>query len=156
MNEPERICAFYSHGPHYRRMLRFLRERYPAARITALVPPTYPREFLEGQVDDIVVTAQTQYSSRNATAIRQLIQQIRGGGYGFFVVMFDSPRLRILSALTGVAERYCYQADGRYTPVRLSLTRAIANTVWRNLRGRLTYARIWLIVHFRHVERGRR
>lgn len=156
MSEPKRICAFYSHGPHYRRMLRFLREQHPAAHITALVPPAYPREFLEGQVDDIVVTAQSQYSSRDTAAIRQLLRLIRGGGYDLFVVMFDSPRLRILSALTGIGQRYCYQADGRYTPARLSLLQAAGDALWRNLRGRLTYARIWLIVHFRHVEHGRR
>lgn len=156
MSEPKRICAFYSHGPHYRRMLRFLRERHPAAHITALVPPNYPRDFLAGEADEIVTTAQTRYASRDIAAVRQLLRLIRGGGYDLFVIMFDSPRLRVLSALTGVAGRYCFQTDGRYTPVRLSLTRAVADALWRNARGRLTYVRIWLVVHFRHVERGRR
>lgn len=156
MSDPKRICAFYSHGPHYRRMLRFLRERHPAASIIALVPPSYPQDFLTGEADEIVTTAQTQYASRDIAAVRHLLRLIRGGGYDLFVVMFDSPRLRVLSALTGIDERYCYLADGRYTPVRLSLMRAAADVLWRNVRGRIMYARIWLNVRFRHVERGRR
>ena len=42
MAEVERICAFYSYGAHYVRLLKRLRAEYPQAHITAPVPKGYP------------------------------------------------------------------------------------------------------------------
>ncbi|MFP4499431.1 MAG: glycosyltransferase family 9 protein [Candidatus Hydrogenedentota bacterium] len=152
MNKPERVCAFYSHGPHFRRLLRDLRNRYPEARLTALVPPGYPEAHIAGLADEIARTEQTNYSARDWKGIRRLLKQIRAGNCDVFVVMFDSPRLRILSALTRAPRRYCYTADGRYFRARLSLLAALGSTLYRRIRGHLTYACIRWVVYHRPVK----
>lgn len=150
MDEQLRICALYSHGPHYRRLLRFLRQRYPGAQVTALVPPDYPAEHV---ADDAGAVLHADTPRRDLRGLGQLLRQIRRGKYDVFVVMFDSPRLRIVSALTGVRRRYCYTVDGRYERVRLSLLRAAGGAIYRNVRGRLTYAYVHWVVHHRPVKR---
>ena len=151
MDEKLRICALYSHGPHYRRLLRFLHQRYADAHITALVPPDYPAEHV---ADDADAVLQADTPRRDLRGLGHLLRQIRRGKFDVFVVMFDSPRLRILSALTGVPRRYCYSVDGRYERVRLSLLRAAADAVYRNVRGRLTYAYVHWVVYHRPVKRN--
>ena len=37
-----RIAVFYSLGPHFQRTLERLRADFPAAEITAMVPPGFP------------------------------------------------------------------------------------------------------------------
>ena len=153
MNEPGRICAFYSHGPHFLRLLRFLRGQYPSAHLTALVPPNYPQSYILGHADAVEVTERTQYGWRDLGAMRRLVANVRKGNYDVFAVMFDSPRLRLLSALTRTPERRCYTVDGRYVPLRLSFGRAALGALGRQICGHFTYARVWLVVHFMHVER---
>ena len=47
-----RICAFYSRGPHYVRLLRCLRENYPDATLVAAIPTSFPYHAIEGLVDE--------------------------------------------------------------------------------------------------------
>ena len=154
-NEVGRICALYSHGPHYARVLRHLRRAYPDAVITALVPPGFPNEPLEGLAHKRLDLPAKAARRRGFAALRAILPVIRRGRYDLFVVMFDSFRLRLLAALSGARERRCFTADGRFIPLRLSLARLLAGTAWRNLRGRVTYWRIRWIVHHCPVEKKR-
>ncbi len=156
MIESNRICAFYSRGPHFMRLLAFLRERHPRAHITALVPPGYPKELLREHANAIMETAKTRYAARDIAGIRALLRQIRAGRFHEFVVMFDSPRLRLLAALTRAPLRSCFTIDGRYLPLRLSPLRVLASTIYRASRGRLTYAWVCLNVRLRRVEARKR
>jgi ADP-heptose:LPS heptosyltransferase len=124
---------------------------YPGAVITAMTPPGYPRDALTGLADRLVETAQRRYSPKQPGTLRALLRQIQAGRYDLFVVMFDSPRLRLLSALTGVRKRYCYTADGRYYRLTLSVASLLVKTIYRNIRGRITYARIRYIVYHHPV-----
>jgi len=154
MSAVKRICAFYSHGPHYAQVLKHLRKTYPDANITAMTPPGYPREPLTPLANRHAESAQATYSLRDIAALRLLLRQIRDGRYDLFVVMFDSPKLHLFARLTRVRRRYCYTADGRYYPLRLSLIRLLSTTLYRNLRGRITYAYIRYVVYHRPVQKG--
>lgn len=152
MTEPERICAFYSRGPHFMRLLAFLREQHPQAHITALVPPEYPKEHLRDRADAVMEAAKARYVARDLSGIRELLSRIRAERFHEFVVMFDSPRLRLFAAFTGAPRRSCYTIDGRYFPLKLSPLRVACSTLWRAARGRMTYAYVYLNVRFRRVE----
>jgi len=153
MNAVKRICAFYSRGPHYVRMLKHLRTVYPEATITALVPPGYPDEPLTGLAHKRVEMGQAKYTFRDIRAFRALLHQIHSGHYDLLAVMFASPRLRILARLSGIPERYSFSPDGRFAPLKGSLLRSLAGAAYRKLRGRLRYAYLYYVVHFQHVGR---
>ena len=159
MKKVKRICAFYSHGPHYLRLLRYLRENCPDAEITAMAPPDFPDEPLLNCADHVMHTGQPSYSLRDVRALRQLLRQIRSAHYDLFAIMFDSPKLRLLATLSGVRRRYCYTADGRFFSIHFSIVSLLAQALYRNIRGRITYAYIRHVVYHRPVEKdegGRR
>ena len=151
---PETICAFYSRGPHFLRMLKFLRALHPAARITAVVPPSFPAEAALGIANQVIKTQHAQWSLRQQRELRKLVRVLREGHYDLFVTMFDSPKLRVLAALSGAPIRQCYTIDGRYLPLRLALGRQLLSTLTRNLRGRLLYAYLHYQVYFRKVQKA--
>jgi len=153
VKEPQNIAAFYSRGPHFARVLRELRKRYPEAKLTAIAPPDFPKEALVGQADRLVYTHQPAYRLQELSALFSLVTQIRKGKYDLFAVMFDSPRLRVLAALSGARQRVCYTTDGRYIPMRLSPLRQILGGVYRNIRGRILFYRIRRIVERCPVEK---
>jgi len=153
MDGIKRICALYRHGPHYIQMLRYLREHWPEARITAMTPPGYPQEALEDLADEVLEMGRSTYRLRDLLALPALLRQIKAGRYDLFVVMFDSPKLRMLAALTRIPRRACYTIDGRYFPLELRLIRFVADYLYRNIRGRITYAYIRHVVYHRRVEK---
>ena len=145
------VCAFYSKGPHYLRMLHHLRQAYPNARLVALVPPGYPVDVLQDRCDEVRTTPQAHYGLASPGALLNLIASIRNEHYAVFVVMFHSPKLRIVSALSGAPQRMCYTADNRTFPVSLNFATGIAAWLARNIQGRITYLRIWWIVNRQRV-----
>lgn len=151
-SETERICAFYSHGPHFRRLLRYLRHKHPEAHVTALIPPDYPERHIEQEADAVERTSHTREGMGTPRAFLGLMGQIRRGNYDRFVVMFNSPRLRVLAAMTGVPERRYYDVNGRYQKIRIGLVTTLASALWRNLRGRVTHAYIRWVIKHRPVE----
>ena len=154
MNAPENICAFYSRGPHFLRTLKFLRAQHPQARITAVVPPTFPAEAALGIANQVIKTHQANWSLRHQRDLRKLVRALREGRYDAFVVMFDSPKLQVLAALSGARHRYCYTIDGRYVPIRLALARQVFGTLARNIKGRLLYAYLHYVVYCRPVQKS--
>jgi ADP-heptose:LPS heptosyltransferase len=151
VSSPRTVCAYYSKGPHFLRMLHHLRQTYPQARLIALVPPGYPVDVLAGRCDEVRKTARESYGLSAPGALAGLLGDIRREQYDVFAVMFHSPKLRIVAALSGAPSRMVYTADNRYFPVSLKLVRGAGECLLRNLRGRVTYARIWWIVHRQHV-----
>lgn len=147
MNGVERICAFYSRGPHFERLLAELRKRYPGAHLTAMIPPGYPPEAVEGLADECLTTGHAAHSLRQPAAVWSVLQLIRNGHYDVFVVMFPSAKLGLLARLTGIPRRFCQTPDGRFLPLRSTLLRTSVRTVYRAIRGRLLYAYIHYVVH---------
>jgi len=153
VKEPRNIAAFYSRGPHFARLLKELRKRYPEARITAIAPPGFPQDALVGQADRLVYTDRPVYTLQEPGALLGLVGQIRKGKYDLFAVMFDSPKLRMLAALSGARQRVCYTTSGQYQPLRLSPVRQVVAGLYRALRGRITYYYIRRIVYRYPVEK---
>ncbi len=167
MNGIQHIGAFYSRGPHFRRLLRHLRARFPGARISAVVPPSYPGGHIAGLADEVLVTAR---SDRAARAFFSVLRQVRAANFDLFVTMFDSPRLRVLSQLSAARYRCCFTPDGRFFTLGLplpgtvpgpgkgvggsSLIRIAARSLYASLRGRLRYRYLHYIVHHRPVDKG--
>jgi len=154
MSTPLRICAFYSRGPHYQRLLKKLRVEHPDAVIHAVVPPTFPAEVLHEVVDEVIQTEQAQWSLRELGALGRLLSVLRGARYDLFVVMFDSPKLRILAALSGARKRQLFTIDGRMVPLRLALVRQSLGALGRNVRGRLLYAYLHYVVYTKPVQKA--
>ncbi len=152
MNEPKRICAFYSRGPHFERMLEELRKRHPEAHITALIPPGYPEEALEDLADECISTGQAVYSLREPRSVWEVLLLIRRGGYDLIAVMFSSAKLSILARLTGIPLRYCHTPDGRFLPLRASIFRPAFRILYRSVHGRILYAYIRFVVHHRPIK----
>lgn len=146
MSTVPRICAFYSRGPHYMKMIKALRRRWPDGHIVALIPPAFRQESVAGKADEVQTTA----GSANARAV---LRQIRTGKYDIVAVMFASAKLRLLAVLSGASGRYCYTMDGRLVRLRLGLLSLLFATVWRRLRGEITYRRIRYVVRHRPVPK---
>ena len=151
MSGKPRIAAFYSRGTHYPRLLNFLRGEYPGCELTAVVPPGYPGRLLEGACDRVLRTGREQYGALDAKALLALASVLRAERFDAFVVMFPSLKLRLLAKGAGAASAYVYTADRRFLPVRYNPVAEAAEFVYRNARGRLTYAWIACVVKFRRV-----
>jgi hypothetical protein len=117
-----------------------------------MVPPGYPRAALAGTGADIIETECGAYGLRNLPALLRLVRSLRAARYDQFVVMFDSPKLRLLAGLSGARECRCHTVDGRVLPVRMAPLRTLLDTLARNLRGRIAYAYIRWVVYHRPVK----
>lgn len=138
----QRICAFYSAGPHYVRMLRALRENYPDAVIVAAIPMTFPFEVIAELADETVRLPEAGKRHGIRTA-KDVLRQLRGARCSHVVVMFDSTRLNLLSSVSGIPNRRCYTVDGRF----YRLTRRVPQLLWaaarQKVNGQWDYLRAW-------------
>ncbi len=148
----QHIVAFYSRGPHYVRLLRHLRSVHPNARITAMIPPAFPGDTLVGLADAVVATPPPPHGARSPGALMALIRQIRSRGCTRFVVMFDSPRLRLVAMASGAPERWCFGPDGSYAAIEAAPLRRLLGGLGGRLRGWTTWLRIWVVVHTTRVK----
>ncbi|MBI2425944.1 MAG: hypothetical protein HYV27_24180 [Candidatus Hydrogenedentes bacterium] len=147
MNPSPRIGVFYSHGPHFLRVLKQVRQKQPGATLIAFVPHTFPAQYLEGIVSEVHRTAGT----RPAAALKTL-RQLRAARLDEFIVMFDSPRLQLLAALSGAPTRACHTVDGRQRPINFQVIRPLLRWATRRIRGQFTYWRIRRIVRSQSLD----
>lgn len=152
MSDVQRICAFYTRGPHFPALLKQLRALYPGAHITALTPPGYPRSAVASLADEVRSTGQAVYSWRDRRALMALRNQIRAARYDLFAVMFDTPKQRFLAWMSGAPHQFCLTPDGRFIRIRLGLMRVAWTALYRQVRGQITYRYIRYVVNHRHVE----
>lgn len=137
---PERICAFYSKGPHFVRMLKRLRAEYPDEIIVAALPADFPFDVIEGLVDETLRIPVAAGGTSTAGSLR-VVRELRKTKCSHIVVMFDSPRLNLLARLSGASKRWCFSVDGRLRPLSQSLMRLILAPVWLRLCGQMDYLR---------------
>lgn len=149
MSGKRKVCALYSAGAHYPLVLRRLREAYPDAEITALVPPEYPvpEEGLPG-ADRV-----ERLAGRGLRDAAAALRQVRGGAFDVFAVMFDSPRLRMLAALSGARERAWCTPGGRLVPLTGSAPRVALGEAARLMRGHVVFGALWALVRVLPVGR---
>lgn len=152
MSAQQHIVAFYSRGPHFARLLRHLRKVHPDARITAMIPPSFPADTLVDLADVVLVTPPPPHGLRNPGALSALVRQIRATNCTRFVVMFDSARLRLVAVVSGAPERWCFGPDGSYTVIEAALLRRLFGGMTRRLHGWVIWMRIWIVVHTTRVK----
>jgi len=118
----------YSLGFHFERAARLIKSRFPAATLTAAVPPSMADRARNCEdIDAVVVIEREKYRPlRDAGAIVRLVRLLRRDTYDIAVVMFRSIRLGVLlyclrARLTAVAE-----ISGELRPWRVGPVRAIA------------------------------
>ncbi len=147
MSRQEHICVFHSKGRSFADALKYVRERRPEARICAMAPSGYPVGPEElASADEVIETEREQYSPRDFAALRQLVRQLRRTRFDCFVILFDSPKLRALAALSCAQSCTHLTLDGRLRPITPSLPGVAWDVLYRNIRGRLTYAWIWIMI----------
>lgn len=151
---PARIAVFLSKGRNYGEVLRDVRHNYPQARIDAVIPKAYPlSEEEQTLADAILETEQAQYSPRAIRPLCRLIRRLRAPHYDLFVILFDSPKLRLLARLSRARNCACHQPSRRLAPMQPRITSIFADILFRNVRGRLVYGMIWAAVHLLPVKR---
>src|SRR5690606_16419650 len=111
-HEPERICAFYSRGPHFVRMLKHLREAYPGETLIAAIPASFPFPTIEPLVDETIRLPEPGARS-GLRRVWAIVRRLRRARCSHMVVMFDSPRLNLLARFSGAGRRWCFTVDGR-------------------------------------------
>lgn len=135
----DRICAYYSAGPHFVRMLRNLREHYPEATLVAAIPPDFPFDVIGGLVDETIRLPESRSVRDGWTTVSQL----RRAQCGQIIVMFDSPRLNMLARLSGARVRGCFTVDGRFYHLERRIGRIIASEAWCRISGQWHYLQAW-------------
>jgi len=143
MSGAKHIAVLYSRGPHFTRALQALRKTHPGATLTAIVPAEYGnKEALDGVADAVVATS---------GGAMEVLRTIRNGRYDVFVVLFDSPKLRLLASLSGARECMCCETDGYLTPLVESPPGVVVSIGLARLRGHITYVRLWILVRILRV-----
>ena len=138
----ERICALYSRGPHYVRMLRCLRENFPQATLVAAIPASFPFDAIEELVDETLRLTESRKprSPRGAWSILRHIQQAK---CSHLVVMFDSPRLNMLSAFSRIPNPHCFTVDGRFYRLNRGWALPLGTALRQEIGGRWNYLQAW-------------
>jgi len=139
----QRVGVMYSDGPHFEQAIDAARRRFTNAHVVALVPERlFPTTM--GDNADEVATA--------GSSARDVFKAVRQQQFDGFVILFDSPRLRLLSALSGAGVRYWCDTAGELHASRGGATRIAADFLAMRLRGRLMY--MWLYVAVRLFRAG--
>lgn len=136
---PERICAFYSKGPQFLRMLKRLRAEYPDEIIVATIPADFPFAVIENLADETIRFPEAAGASIGGSL--RIVRELRRTRCSHIVVMFDSPRLNLLARLSGASKRWCFSVDGRLRPLGQPLARVLLAPTWLRLCGQVDYLR---------------
>lgn len=131
-----KICAFFSVSQNFPAILQRLRAKHPNADIAAVIPPNYEASQAErDHASRIIVTEQAEYGPAHIRACLRLIRSLRKERFDRFVVVFDSPQLRILAALTGARKCECWDPDSQIIPLHRHLSAELAAVVLRKACG---------------------
>lgn len=153
MTEPRRVCVYFSKGRSFGDALSAVRRYYAGARICAMIPAGARLTDVESSlVDEVVITEEAVYSMRHPRKLAHVIWKIRAARYDSFVILFDSPKLRLLAVASGARERAYCALNGRVAAIRPSVAGTVLGVVARSLWGRFAYAIIWLVVRATRVH----
>lgn len=148
-SQPHRFAVFHSPGHDLQPVLNALRRVEPNAEITLWVPKGHRLpETVREMADAARETELPHYSPRQVRACLRLIRRLRAQRYDAFAVLFDSPQLRLLAALSGAPQCWLATGDGRLTALPINPLLVLAEETIRGIAGRLTYLRVWISVHF--------
>jgi hypothetical protein len=144
------VLLMYSVGFHFERAAALIKSRFPAATLTAAVPPSMTSRARACQhIDRVLEVERERYSPlRDAGAIVRLVKLLRRDEYGIAVAMFRSIKLGLLLYCTRTRATAVADAAGTLYPWRVGVvsgTVAVVKTVIRRVVGTVAYAVIRLI-----------
>lgn len=147
MTRADRIGVFFNKGRNLADVLRVVRGEYPGANVCAIVPRSYSvTEQESALVQETACVERARYGLRDMGALGRLIGQLRKRRYDVLVIMFDTPKVRLLGAVSGARTvRYC-RLDGRLVPVRKSILGILGSVTARRTIGGVVYVGVWLAV----------
>ncbi len=156
MTPGKRMAVFYSAGAHFTRALEALRAQDPGAHITAIVPRGHPAaDAARGVADRVEITECPVYSPRDWAACFRLVRGMRAARYDGFFVLYDSPRLKMLAALSGARARAFLTASGECFPLAGGVASVSFLLALCRLWGFFAYAGMWLAVRCLPVRGGK-
>ena len=149
MSDVLKICAFHSQGQSFFRILEVLRQQYSDADITAMVPAGYPvSEEERSLVNNVFEMELPEYSPRDVGPCIRLVRDIRKRRFDKFIVMFPSPQLQIMAALSGARDADYLMVDGRSFELFTSIFKVLFKLTSAVIKGHLRYLAIWANVRF--------
>ncbi len=156
MSEREHIGFYCGLCPDFMPALREARRRWPDARLTAIVPPSYaPDEAIYAVVDDLMVTGRDAYSPLHPLAVRQLAADLRARGFSHFITLFRTTQQRILALVSGASRAELWDMDSRIRPMEVTWSGLIRGAMRRSVGGRLRYLGLFLYACIIRVPRSR-
>lgn len=143
MTSREHTGVFYSQGPHFAKVLRRARKTYPGDTLTAVLPHGFTiTDDLADLADNVVHTQQSHYALRDVPALFRLVGELREQRFTRFIVLFESPRLRLLAAAARAKQCLHGAPNARLFPISSGMLQALLAVAVRAVRGRLLYAAI--------------
>jgi len=147
-HEQNRLAVFHSAGHDLRPVLDALERERPGARITIWIPRDHKlTDDIAARVNAVYETELSHYSPRQFRACWRLIRRLRDERYDAFAVLYNSPQLRMLAALSGAPVCWCATGDRRLTPIPSNPMRVAIGEALLGVGGRLRYVRVWLSVY---------
>jgi ADP-heptose:LPS heptosyltransferase len=147
MTNPKRVCVFYSKGRTLLDALKAVKSHDPEAVICVTIPSAYSMTPQELEIADEVLTAEkARYGARDAFAFLRLAGMLRHARYDAFVILFDTPRQRILASLVHPGKRLYCRLNGAVVEIKESVPRVIADAIIRAIAGRVVYIALWAYV----------
>ncbi len=147
-----RICAFRSQGWGYATRLHHLRRRYPDARLVVMIPKGETVSEQEAAyADEVLEQPHETYSIRKPGKLWDLARTLREARLDLFVVMYPSPRLRLVAGLSGARRAECWSYQNLIIALPTRLLPAMAVLGWRIVQGQLRFWRCWLTTRLRRV-----
>jgi len=144
------ILLIHSVGFHFERAAGLIKSRFPAATLTAAVPPSIAERAQTCQhIDRVVVVERERYHPiRDAAATIRLTKLLRRDKYAMAVAMFRSSKLGLLLYCLRARATAVADVSGTLYPWRVgpvSGTVACVKAVVRRLIGMTVYTIIRLI-----------
>lgn len=147
-----RVCALRSQGRGFVTRLDYLRRRYPEARLLVMVPKDEDLTAEEAEyADEVLEQPHATYSIRSPRQLRDLAATLRNARLDLFIVMYPSPRLRLVAGLSGARRGECWTYENQIIPLPTAIPTAMASLLWRLMLGRIRYYRCWLTTYVRRV-----
>ena len=142
-----RVAVFYSLGPHFVKALEGARTL--GDHVTAIVPKSYALSDREAMLSD--ETWRLEWDRYGGGEVFVLLRAIRRKKYDAFVVMFRSPKLRMIASLSGASTMWYCAPHGYLMALQDLPLGILAGEALRRIRGLLTYGMVWLSVRARPV-----
>lgn len=153
MNGP--IVVLHSPSEHFATANATAGAYLIGAHVIALVPPGRPdleAMLPAGTTAEVLAMPARSGRIRQGLATLRALRRLRPA---MLCVLYPSPALRVVAALSGARERYWCGEDGRLRPLNGHIVSVLAGLAWQRIRGEWRYAWRWCVVHGTRVPTDR-